>query len=171
MKTEGATRTDGRTLRIGEVAGRAGVNVQTLRYYERRGLLSEPQRTAAGYRLYPEDTVQVVRFIKRAQGLGFSLTEIERLLSLRDDRVSSCDEVQALAEAKIAKIDEKLRRLSALKGALQVLVRSCEEGAADRECPILEAVEEAASESLELAGGREVIMPDGEGGDLLERHR
>ena len=89
------------------------------------------------------------------------MTEIERLLSLRDDRVSSCDEVQALAEAKIAKIDEKLRCLSALKEALQVLVRSCAEGAADRECPILEAVEEVASESLELAGGREVIMPDG----------
>jgi MerR family transcriptional regulator, mercuric resistance operon regulatory protein len=131
-------------LRIGEVAARAGVNVQTLRYYERRGLLAEPERTRSGYRLYPEETVQLVRFIKRAQELGFSLNEIEQLLQLRDDRVSSCEEVQALAEAKIETVVDKISQLSALKGALEVLVRSCERGDASRECPILEAIESAA---------------------------
>lgn len=131
------------TLRIGQVAAQAGVNVQTLRYYERRGLLTEPERTRSGYRLYPPDTIQIVRFIKRAQELGFSLNEIEQLLQLRDDRVSSCDEVQALAEAKIETVEEKIRQLTALKEALEALVRSCEREDADRECPILEAIEDA----------------------------
>jgi Hg(II)-responsive transcriptional regulator len=137
----------GDRLRIGEVAARAGVNVQTLRYYERRGLLAEPERTASGYRLYPSEAVQLVRFIKRAQELGFSLNEIEQLLRLRDDRASSCEEVQALAEAKIDTIEAKIRQLAALREALEVLVRSCERGDADRECPILEAIEDAAGGS------------------------
>lgn len=128
-------------LKIGEAAARAEVNVQTLRYYERRGLIAEPERTAAGYRLYPPETVPLVRFIKRAQELGFSLGEIEQLLDLRIDRVSSCEEVQALAEAKIDAIDDKIRQLSALRKALGVLVRSCERGDDTRECPILEAME------------------------------
>ena len=135
---------DSQRLRIGQVAAQAGVNVQTLRYYERRGLLAEPERTASGYRLYRGEAVELVRFIKRAQELGFSLGEIEQLLELRDDRVSSCDEVQALAEAKIETIEEKLRQLAALKEALGVLVRSCERGDTDRECPILEVIEDAA---------------------------
>jgi Hg(II)-responsive transcriptional regulator len=134
-------------LRIGEVAVQAGVNVQTLRYYERRGLLAEPERTASGYRLYAPEAVRRVRFIKRAQELGFSLREIEQLLRLRDDRASSCEEVQALAEAKIRTIEGKLRQLEALRAALEVLVRSCERGDADRECPILEAIEDAAGEA------------------------
>jgi DNA-binding transcriptional MerR regulator len=91
-------------LRIGELATRASVNVQTIRYYERRGLLDEPNRTEAGYRIYPPETAQVVRFIKGAQGLGFSLEEVERLLRLRDERVSSCDEVKNLALMKIEAI-------------------------------------------------------------------
>ena len=129
-------------MRIGEVAEHAGVNVQTLRYYERRGLLAEPERTAAGYRLYPGEVIQVVRFIKRAQELGFSLDEIDRLLELRNDRVSSCDDVRGLALEKIAAVDEKVRRLSALKDALDHLVQHCDEDSANRECPILEAMEE-----------------------------
>ena len=133
-----------RTLRIGEVASLAGVNVQTLRYYERRGLLADPGRTPAGYRLYPEDAVQFVRFVKGAQDLGFTLVEVEQLLQLRDDRVSSCDEAQALAEAKIEAIDEKIRQLAALKDALGVLVDSCKKGDADWDCPILEAIEDKA---------------------------
>ncbi len=128
-------------LKIGEVATEADVNVQTLRYYERRGLIPEPQRTRAGYRLYPPETIQLVRFIRRAQELGFSLAEIEQLLELRVDRVSSCEEVQELAEAKIVTIDEKVRQLSALKQALGVLIHSCQRGDETRECPILEAIE------------------------------
>lgn len=133
-----------RGLRIGEVAARAGVGVQTLRYYERRGLLAEPRRTASGYRLYPNEAVRVVRFIKRAQGIGFSLSEIERLLELRDDRVSSCEDVRELALAKIGVVEQKVRQLTGLKKALLRLVESCERGDQDRECPILEALEDRA---------------------------
>ena len=77
-------------LRIGQVASLAGVNIQTLRYYERRGLLREPERRHSGYRAYPPDTVALIRFIKRAQELGFSLSEVEELLHLRQDRESAC---------------------------------------------------------------------------------
>lgn len=134
-----------RKLRIGEVAGQAQVNVQTLRYYERRGLIAEPERTSSGYRLYPRETVRLVRFIKGAQELGFTLTEIEQLLLLRDDRESSCEDVQVLATAKINTIEEKIRHLTALRKALEVLVLSCERGDDDRECPLLEAIEDAAT--------------------------
>ena len=73
-------------LNIGQVAAQAGVNRQTLRYYERRGILAEPERAASGYRKYPSDTVRLIRFIKRAQDLGFTLTEVEELLTIRDTR-------------------------------------------------------------------------------------
>lgn len=133
-----------RALRIGEVAAQAGVNVQTLRYYERRGLLAEPERTRSGYRLYPASAVKLVRFIKRAQGLGFSLAEINRLLELRDDRASSCEDVRTLALAKIETVETKMRQLAAMKHALELLVRSCDTDDSRRECPILEALDDVA---------------------------
>jgi len=130
------------TLRIGEVAGRAGVNVQTLRFYERRGLLPEPPRRTSGYREYAPESVRRVRFIKRAQELGFTLAEVEELLRLREDPRIPCREVRATAETKIAHIEEKMRRLRAMRAALAALVESC---AANREhhCPLLEALDEA----------------------------
>ena len=123
------------TLRIGEVAGRAGVNVQTLRFYERRGLLPEPPRRASGYREYAPESVRRVRFIKRAQELGFTLAEVEELLRLREDPRIPCREVRATAETKIADIEEKMRRLRAMRAALAALVESC---VANREhhCPL-----------------------------------
>lgn len=130
------------TLRTGEVAARSGVNVQTLRYYERRGLLKEPDRRASGYRRYPQDAVQLIRFIKRAQELGFTLTEIEDLLRLRTDQRASCLQVRTRAQAKIESIDEKLRSLRAMKRALGVLVSSCTSDGSVRECPILEALDD-----------------------------
>ena len=113
------------TLRTGEVAAKAGVNVQTLRYYERRGLLQEPQRRSSGYREYPPDAVQLIRFIKRAQELGFTLVEIEELLRLRSDQEAACSEGKSTAEAKIDDIEQKIRHLRAMKCALEVLVASC----------------------------------------------
>jgi MerR family mercuric resistance operon transcriptional regulator len=131
-----------KALRIGEVAGRAGVNVQTLRFYERRGLLPEPPRRASGYREYAPESVRRVRFIKRAQELGFTLAEVEELLRLREDPRIPCREVRATAETKIADIEEKMRRLPAMRAALAALVESC---AANREhhCPLLEALDES----------------------------
>lgn len=132
-----------RALSIGEVAGEAGVNVQTLRFYERRGLLAEPPRRASGYRDYPPDSVSRVRFIKRAQELGFSLAEVEDLLRLRDDPAIPCRRVRSTAEAKMTEIDAKLRHLRAMRSALAALVKSCAENR-KHHCPLLEALEEAA---------------------------
>lgn len=133
---------DRETLRTGEVAARAGVNVQTLRYYERRGLIPEPERRSSGYREYPSDAVQLIRFIKRSQELGFTLTEIEELLRMQNDQGARCAEVRAAAQAKIDDVDLKIRSLRAMKRALGVLVSSCTSEGSARECPILEALNE-----------------------------
>lgn len=133
---------DRETLRTGEVAARAGVNVQTLRYYERRGLIPEPERRSSGYREYPSDAVQLIRFIKRSQELGFTLTEIEELLRMQNDQGAGCAEVRAAAQAKIDDVDLKIRSLRAMKRALGVLVSSCTSEGSARECPILEALNE-----------------------------
>ena len=133
------------TLTSGQVAKAAGVNVETLRFYERRGILAEPRRRRSGYREYPPETVQIVRFIKRAQGLGFTLDEIQELLALRGDDRRTCGEVRAAATAKIDEIDHKMRRLGAMKRALAVLVDSCIDDASTRECPILEALDDRGS--------------------------
>ncbi len=128
-------------LRTGQVAKAAGVNAETLRYYERRGILARPARQKSGYRQYPEDTVRIVRFIKRAQQLGFTLNEIEELLVLRADDSRSCDEVRATALIKLSEIEAKISQLGAMKEALTTLVASCLDGASSRECPILEALD------------------------------
>lgn len=130
------------TIRIGQLASAANVNVQTLRYYERRGLLTEPDRTPAGHREYPEDAIRRVRFIKRAQELGFALAEIEELLRFREDRSASCSEVRAAARIKIADIDHKIGSLRAMRRALAILERSCAGDGSTRECPILEALDD-----------------------------
>jgi Hg(II)-responsive transcriptional regulator len=131
---------DDPSIRTGEVAARAGVNIQTLRYYERRGLLKEPPRRSSGFRKYPEEAVRIVRFIKHAQQLGFTLREIDELLQLREDRERTCAQVRRAAEAKIADIDSKLDRLTAVRGALEVLVQSCRYKRATR-CPLIEALD------------------------------
>jgi Hg(II)-responsive transcriptional regulator len=128
-------------MRIGEVAARAGVKIQTLRYYERRGLLEEPRRTSSGYRQYSAETVRVLRFIKRAQELGFTLAEIQDLLRLREDRESNRAEVQAVARTKVEDIEGRIRSLQAMRRALGVLVDCCGNETSPRECPILEALE------------------------------
>lgn len=112
------------TLRTGEVALKSGVNVQTLRYYERRGLIEEPERRASGYREYSPDAVQLIRFIKRAQKLGFTLAEVEDLLRLRNDQQAACSKVRTAAEAKIEDIERKIRHLRAMKRALSSLAAS-----------------------------------------------
>jgi len=132
------------TLRIGEVATQAGVNIETLRYYERRGILEEPARTRSGYRQYPPETIRVIRFIKRAQDLGFTLGEIEDLLRLREDRTTSRADVRSLAETKIKDIEEKVRRLRAMRKALGILLDTCVCNGT-RECPILEALNDDAA--------------------------
>ncbi len=128
-------------LTIGQLAKQGGVNLQTIRYYERRGILPRPPRTGSGYRAFSDDAVRRVRFIKRAQALGFSLREIEELLTLRARTGRSCASVQARTRAKIADIETKIRTLTAMKRALTRLVAACDGGAAVGNCPILESLD------------------------------
>jgi len=126
---------------ISQTAKEAGVNTQTLRYYERRGLLPHPARRGSGYREYSPDAVRIVRFIKRAQELGFSLDEIEELVRLRGVRRSERQRVRAIAQRKIEDIDGKIAHLTSMRDALSALVRSCHEGAVP-DCPIIDALNE-----------------------------
>ena len=128
-------------LKIGDVAERGGVNLQTIRYYERERLLPEPPRLASGYRMFPESAVRRVRFIKRAQELGFSLAEIRDLLSLRENADAGAQDMRERAKAKVADIDEKIRTLRAMKDALNALAESCPGCGPLNECPILDALD------------------------------
>lgn len=123
---------------IGEAAGQAGVNVQTIRYYERRGLLPRSARRPSGYREFPDEAVRIVRFIKRAQELGFSLGEVAELLRLRKskDRVK----VRAVAEPHLKRVEQRIAELTAIRDVLEDLVHACHHGTA-LDCPIIEALE------------------------------
>jgi MerR family mercuric resistance operon transcriptional regulator len=131
-------------LKIGEVAERGGVNLQTIRYYEREGLLPVPPRLASGYRIFPETAVRRVRFIKRAQELGFSLAEIRELLLLREEAGAGAQQVRERAKAKIADIEEKICTLQAMQDALDALNRlaeKCPGCGLLSECSILNALD------------------------------
>ncbi len=132
----------GESIRIGEAAARAGVNIQTLRYYERRGLLSKPTRSRSGYRLYTADMVRLIRFIKRAQDLGFTLREVAELIQLRQQPRRNVVRVRALAAAKIASVSEKVRRLTAMQQALESITEACLCQGSKLECPIIEALDD-----------------------------
>jgi Hg(II)-responsive transcriptional regulator len=130
-------------VRTNELASRAAVHPETLRYYLRRGLLAEPARTAAGYRSYPPEAVARVRFIRRAQELGFTLNEIDTLLHLADGGPDSCDRVRALATDKIGDLRRRIADLRALEAGLTSLVATCERPRAERDCPILRELGDA----------------------------
>ena len=130
-----------KTLTIGRLAKEAGVNLETVRYYERRGLLPRPPRSASGYRLFPDEAAGRLRFIRRAQELGFSLAEIRELLSLRVSRTAKRTDVRRRAEAKIADIAAKIRSLDSMKRALRKLTRACAGCGPIAECPILESLD------------------------------
>ncbi|NLE26812.1 MAG: Hg(II)-responsive transcriptional regulator [Clostridiaceae bacterium] len=128
-------------MTIGKLAKQCGVGVETIRFYEREGLIEEPQRRDSGYRQYPEETARRVRFIKRAKELGFTLKEIRELLDLRLDGEQACDEVRSLAEAKIADIEEKIALLQRMRTTLGELVVACKSNKKTEPCPILRAIE------------------------------
>ncbi len=130
-----------KSLTIGKVAKRAGVGIETVRFYEREGLLDEPPRSASGYRQFDEDVVRRLLFISRAKELGFTLKEIKELLSLRVDSEICCDDVKAKADAKIAGIESKIATLRKMKKALVQLSTACGEREPTAECPILEVLD------------------------------
>ncbi|HFE45569.1 MAG TPA: MerR family transcriptional regulator [Nannocystis exedens] len=131
-----------RTLTIGQLASAVDVGVQTLRYYERVGLLPKPPRSASGYRRYPSDAVVRVRFIRRAKELGFTLKEIRELFALRIDPEKSCADVRALTRVKILDIEAKMADLDRIRGALTDLAVACRGQGPTSECPILDAISE-----------------------------
>jgi MerR family mercuric resistance operon transcriptional regulator len=134
-----------KTLSTGQLAKDANVNIETIRYYERRRLLPEPKRRESGYREYSPDDVSRIKFIKRAQALGFTLKEISELLALRVDSKTTCAKVKKQAEAKIANIEEKIRMLKTMKTALRKLALSCEAHESQHGCPILDYLNEQDS--------------------------
>ena len=138
------------TLHTSELALRGGVNPQTLRYYERKGLLPKPPRLSSGYRLYPESAVARIRFIKRSQELGFTLAEIRDLLALRVDKHRDREEVREIAEARLAEIDARIHSLQTMRSALQHLARNCHGHGPSDECPILVGIEAG----IDSAGAR-----------------
>ncbi len=125
----------------GQLARAAQVSVETLRYYERQGLLSAPARRESGYRQYTGEDLAAVRFIRRAQGLGFSLKEIAGLLALRVDGGTSCAEVRARAGAKLADVEARIADLGRIRAALARLVDACAGEGPIGDCPILDALQ------------------------------
>lgn len=134
--------TSSNALSIGSLAKRVGVNIDTIRYYEREGLLPEPARRASGYRSYGEGTVAQLRFIRRAKDLGFTLEEIRDLLALSSDRRKGVRAVKKRAELRLAAIDARIAELQRVRDGLAELVLSCPGHGAPEQCPILRALGE-----------------------------
>ena len=132
-------------LTIGKVAKQAGVGIETLRFYERKGLIQEPARLDSGYRQYEPDMPKRIRFIKRAQDLGFTLKEVKELLGLRINPKAPCITVKGRAEAKIEEIELKVRDLNRMKRSLKKLAAVCSGKGSTSACPILDSFEDEVS--------------------------
>lgn len=131
------------SLTIGALARAAGVNVETIRYYERRGLLTKPSKPEEGYRKYPAEVIKRVRFIKRAQGLGFSLRETAEMLRLDSKAQIGCGEMLALARHKVTEIDSKIKALQVMRTALMDAAETCPGAGSLTLCPIWDRLENA----------------------------
>lgn len=134
-----------RHITIGAVARQAGVGIDTIRYYEREGLLPQPPRRASGYRDYSRDSVERLRFIRRAKDLGFTLAEIRELLALSTDRARGVKSVKQRAESRLAEVEQRIRELRRVKRGLKVLIEACPGRGALEHCPILRALGGAAT--------------------------
>lgn len=151
-------------MTIGRLADAAGVNVETIRFYERSDLLERPRRPPSGYRTYDPGVVERIRFIRHAQELGFSLAEIRELLSLRVDPSSSCGQVKARAVAKIADVEEKIDTLRRMRAALITISDACSGEGPTTDCPILDAFGRAD-------GGRADRSNDSERSNVMARFK
>ncbi|MGA6994341.1 MAG: heavy metal-responsive transcriptional regulator [Candidatus Deferrimicrobiaceae bacterium] len=129
-------------LTIGQIAKQCEIGVETIRFYERKGLIPAPPRRDSGYRQFPPETIARIHFIQRAKELGFSLTEIRGILSLRVNRTTSCGEVKRRAELKISEIREKKKTLERMEKALARMTAACRGRGPTGQCPILEALED-----------------------------
>jgi len=133
-------------MRIGEVANRAGVNIQTVRLYERLGLLEKPRRLPSGYRDYPAGAARLIRSIKQAQGLGFTLSEIKSLIELSKQSATNTKQARAMAEAKIRDLDEKIRQLQTMRAGLAHQFNTCGCGDGRQKCLVVEVFNESGQE-------------------------
>ena len=128
-------------LTIGEIAKQSGVGVETVRYYERKGLLAEPPRKPSGYRQYQPDTIDQIRFILRSKQLGFTLREIRGLLNLRLDTSTTRSDVREQARAKLADIEARIDDLQKMRDSLKALIEQCHGDGQARGCPIIQAIQ------------------------------
>ena len=125
-------------MTIGQLAKETGLNVQTLRYYERIGLIDKPATNEAGYRIYPKKAVEVLRFIKHAKEIGFSLKQISEIFSIDNDKNNTCTRVKKLAQEKVAEIDKRIDSLNLIRKELQNLISQCEAKKTNKgDCPML----------------------------------
>jgi MerR family mercuric resistance operon transcriptional regulator len=131
-------------LTIGKVAKEANVNIETVRYYERLGLISKPPRTESGYRQFPVEVVQRIKFIKRAQELGFTLLEVNKLLSVSDGKDYDCHDIQQFASKKLEEIEQKISDLEKIKSILYDLSKKCPGQSPLDKCSILEEFKEGS---------------------------
>lgn len=129
-------------LSIGQVAKQTGVTVETVRFYEKRGLIEPPRRTASGYRQYAPDSLKRIRFIQHAKDSGFTLNDIAELLALRQAPGESCAPIRDRAREKIEAVDSKIRDLQHIRDALSKLVNKCDANDVLGDCPIIESLEE-----------------------------
>ena len=126
-------------MTIGRLAQAAGVHVETIRYYQRRGLMAEPAKPLGGQRRYSESAIAVLGFIRRAQQLGFSLEEVKGLLALSDGR--NCGEARAIAQRKRQVLRERIDQLESMASQLEVLIEACSKNKSRRKCPVIVALE------------------------------
>ena len=145
---------------IGQVAAQSGASVETLRYYARFGLLETPQRTSSNYRLYTNQTIEDVRFIRRAQELGFSLKDIKDLLCLHHSPSASSAEVKALSEALLADIDDRISTLQTMRETLSKLVEACSGKSTTAHCPILKGLQDHCCEDTDTRKNRSEVILD-----------
>ena len=134
-------------LTIGQLAKRAGVGVETIRFYEREGLLDEPERLPSGYRQYAADVVERVKFLRHAQRLGFTLKDAKDLLELKNDPTADRRDVRDKASKKLADIEQKIRELESMRDDLSRLIAECDGHGPAAHCPIIEAIDTDGDEA------------------------
>src|SRR3954449_4548964 len=130
-------------MKIGEIAKRSGIGIETIRYYEREGLLLEPERRPSGYRQYDESSVERLEYISRAKELGFTLAEIRELLELSFAAHAGCDHIRQRAEVKITDIEIKIRSLQKMRRSLRSIVHQCKTKDSPHDCPLVNGAHDA----------------------------
>jgi len=146
-----------KTMTISKIAKEAGVGIETIRFYERKGLVDQPPKpSSGGFRIYPAEVAERIRFIRQAQELGFSLSEVQELLSLRTDPATDCADVLERAQAKLNEVNRKIALMKGIQTALEKLIKACPGQGALHLCSIIEAIEGPETTMAELKKRRRI---------------